>query len=406
MPSLKFVIRSKVINSDGTTNLKLRVCHKGVHAHLRTPWYIKPDELSSDGWIKSTVRGHTGRNRAMMNLWQEYNNIIDDIGPEVRNMPLKTLVSRLKANEGGGADIVKYAEKRISALRIEKRFSTADLYYYTIKCLKEYAARDNVLFAEIDLSFLQGFESHLRAAGASQNTVRNYMANIQQLFNRAIDADKIIKQQLYPFREYKIKGEKKKALALDVNDLRRLLYAKEYLTRAQQREVNTFFLIFYLGGINYKDLLFLKREDYYKGRIYYTRFKTGREYSIPVYPEAEEIIESYKGEKYLLKFVEDKIAITEQRREAFINKDLLKNCNKLLKLAGEQCGIKLRLKTYVARYSFATVASKIGISKDTIRHILGHGLNTMTDLYIDFDQEKADKAIREVIDRLKNKPMG
>jgi len=77
---------------------------------------------------------------------------------------------------------------------------------------------------------------------------------------------------------------------------------------------------------------------------------------------------------------------------------LLKNTNKYLKKAGEKTGIQLPLKTYVARYSFATIAAKQGISKDVIAHILGHGIDTMTDLYIDFDQDIADKAVRQVID--------
>ena len=65
-------------------------------------------------------------------------------------------------------------------------------------------------------------------------------------------------------------------------------------------------------------------------------------------------------------------------------------------------GVELMLKTYIARYSFATMASKAGVSKDVIAHILGHGEDTITDLYIDFDEDAADTALKKVIDAIKS----
>ena len=40
----------------------------------------------------------------------------------------------------------------------------------------------------------------------------------------------------------------------------------------------------------------------------------------------------------------------------------------------------------------------LDIPRDTIAHALGHGTNTVTDIYIDFDQSKVDEANRKVID--------
>ena len=56
------------------------------------------------------------------------------------------------------------------------------------------------------------------------------------------------------------------------------------------------------------------------------------------------------------------------------------------------------LTTYWARHTWATIAASLDIPKETIAAALGHGGNTVTDIYIDFDQRKVDEANRKVID--------
>ena len=56
------------------------------------------------------------------------------------------------------------------------------------------------------------------------------------------------------------------------------------------------------------------------------------------------------------------------------------------------------LTTYLARHTWATIAASLDIPKETIAAALGHGGNTVTDIYIDFDQRKVDDANRRVLD--------
>lgn len=57
-----------------------------------------------------------------------------------------------------------------------------------------------------------------------------------------------------------------------------------------------------------------------------------------------------------------------------------------------------QISSYWARHSWATIASSLDIPKDTIAAGLGHGGNTVTDIYINFDQRKVDEANRRVLD--------
>ena len=57
-----------------------------------------------------------------------------------------------------------------------------------------------------------------------------------------------------------------------------------------------------------------------------------------------------------------------------------------------------QITTYWARHTWATIAASLEIPKETIAAALGHGGNTVTDIYIDFDQKKVDEANRKVLD--------
>lgn len=91
-------------------------------------------------------------------------------------------------------------------------------------------------------------------------------------------------------------------------------------------------------------------------------------------------------------------------------RDFAKRLNDNLQLMGEtktgKQGKKTRkplfpkITTYWARHSWATVAASLDIPKETIAAALGHGGNTVTDIYIDFDRKKVDEANRRVIDRV------
>lgn len=57
-----------------------------------------------------------------------------------------------------------------------------------------------------------------------------------------------------------------------------------------------------------------------------------------------------------------------------------------------------KISTYWARHTWATIAASLDIPKETIAAALGHGGNTVTDIYIDFDRRKIEAANRRVID--------
>lgn len=400
MPSIKAVVRKDVLRSDNTSNIKIRVSHQGKVRYIGTKWYIDPKYMNSDGMIKASYAGQSQLNGAILQLKQQYNNIIADMGPDVVYVPVNSLINKLKGQTSHGSSFTTYMLHRTGQLRIEKRFGYAMSCEVTRNHLESFHPGE-IAFKEITVSFLNDFKGYLKKTRLCKvNTIRIYLNNIRAVFYHAVDND-IIKGDFSPFRKFTIEQEKTAKRALDIADIKKLMKCRSSVTAQQQRAINIFLLIFYLVGINLKDLLYLKPEDLHKGRIEYNRFKTGRAYSIKVYPEAMAIIKQYKGKKYLLCFMDEKEKVSAARIEE-ADHDVLSQINKLLKTIVKNKKLEFKVTTYTARHSWATIASRSGISRDVIAHALGHGIDSMTDIYIDFDLVKVDQANRKVISKLKS----
>lgn len=247
-------------------------------------------------------------------------------------------------------------------------------------------------FEDIGRDWLTGFERHLAQTSASQNARNIHLRNIRAVFNAAID-DEIT--TFYPFRRFKIRPVATIKRSLSVDQLRALF---EYQVEDNVvKYVDMFKLIFCLIGINVIDLCRLR--EVREGRIEFYRSKTNRLYSIKVEPEAQALIDKYRGKGQLL-YMLDRYAS---------HKDYMRRLNENLRRVGKVTRSGLGGKkhyeplfpditSYWARHSWATIAASLDIPKETIAAALGHGGNSVTDIYIDFDRRKVDEANRRVLD--------
>lgn len=234
----------------------------------------------------------------------------------------------------------------------------------------------------------------------SVNGYSIHLRNIRAVYNYLITEERITK---YPFRGFRIKSEPTAHRVLEVEQLRRIRDLECPKFMAYHRDI--FMLMFYLIGINAKDLMYLREEDLRNGRIHYRRFKTGRPFDIKVEPEAMEIIERYRGKKHLLNCLD--------RCKDHLN--FLHRLNDTLKRLGMEYvegkgyvgePICPELSSYWSRHTWATMAFDIDIPKDIVSLALGHSLGAgVTDIYIRYGTKKVDAANRKVIDYLnKNSP--
>lgn len=210
---------------------------------------------------------------------------------------------------------------------------------------------------------------------------------IRAVFNEAID-DGITKA--YPFRRFKIRPVATIKRSLSVEQLRAIFNAPT--DDHTEKALDIFKLIFLLIGINIIDLCKLRTIN--NGRIEFHRSKTNRLYSIKVEPEAMEIINRHKGTEYLIDILD--LHKSHRSYTMMLNKQL-KEIG-VVSTDPDSKPLFPQLTTYWARHSWATIAASLEIPKETIAAALGHGGNTVTDIYIDFDRKKVDEANRKVID--------
>lgn len=286
--------------------------------------------------------------------------------------------------------------------------STARLYTLTADRIREYDA--DVTPSGIDKNWIKGFEAYLRDnRSLSVNGIAQKMRNIKAVMNQCI-ANNVTTN--YPFGKngYTIREEE---TAVDNLTAKEFAVLRDYPCEPWQRIYRDIFcLSTYLAGINIGDLLLCKGLT--NGRLVFVRRKTDksnatkiRQISLPVYPEAMEIINRYRGKNYLLNIMDnmaDYTTFTQHYNKA------LKKIGPISKVPDKR-GRRLKLEyhplfpfltTNSARYTFASVAvNDLDISDRTVGMCLGHSwTKNVTSRYIANDQAKIDTTIRRVIDRL------
>lgn len=354
----------------------------------------------SENWDGHEIIGLPNRKLLNQAIRTKRNNAEDEliklsISGELDSMPIESIKRKISFSPKIEQSelITSYFELFLS--RKDKK-STISTYQLTLQKIGNYHDLSKLKFSDINHTWLLDYEQKLKAEGLAINTISIHFRNLRAIFNSAID-EEVIDQNSYPFRRFKIKSEKTAKRSLTVEQLRTL---RDYPCEPHQEKYrDMFMLIFYLLGINIIDLCNLTEIN--NGRVEYRRAKTGTLYSIEVTKEAQEIIEKYKGEKYLL-------TILDNYQDY---KDFAHRMNQNLREIGQMRrsglgGKKHRtpvfpeITTYWARHTWATIAASLDIPKETIAAALGHGGNTVTDVYINFDRKKVDAANRQVIDHL------
>lgn len=284
----------------------------------------------------------------------------------------------------------------VRLLKEQGRLRYAGMYEVSLNSFKKYAGSLDIPFSDIDVTWLKKYEAWMLQQGLAVNTIGTRVRHLRTVFNMAIE-HLVIDKECYPFNAYKVSkvSQSPPKRAMTKADVQKIL-AYQPKTDVERLAIALFTFSYYTAGINFIDMAMLKQDNIVDGKLYYTRAKTKKQIIIPLQDEAKEIITlfsvgSTNKSDYIFPIFSD-YHKSEVQKANRLHKVLAK-VNKILKQIGKELGLPIKLTTYVARHSFATVLKRAGVSTSIISESLGHSSEKITQTYLDsFEKSQMDEA--------------
>lgn len=390
MANAKIILDTRRAKSDGSFNVVIRITHfkkvytinSGVSVK-ENYWNEKNSEVTkahpnSKLLNLKVSKGFYSIQKAILKLEDDF--CIEDLRNLIDENPKEKKVITFKS----------FADELISQMIQTNKTGNALVYQTAVNRFVGYCGND-ISFVEINFTLLDQFKHHLLISGLKLNSISNYFRSIRAIYNKAIKL-KVIDRSYYPFYDISIKGEKTIKRAIledDIYKLEHILLKLETTPKESNTSVwkslNYFLLSYYLIGISFTDLAYLKPENIMDGRVVYRRRKTHKYYNVKIFPKAESILlklASNSG-RYLLSILPEE-TLEDSIQSKKIIKQWIKTTNKYLKRLSEEAEINKEMTTYVARHTFATTAKRLGYSNEMIAEALGHEYgNKITNIYLD-----------------------
>ena len=312
-------------------------------------------------------RKESEKNTWAMDLPHYVANVIEDLKRDGKYPAVHTYTSTLHS-------FIKFSGGRGVEIPMRKVF--------TVGRLKEY---ENWLLVERELSL---------------NTVSTYMRTLQAIYNRWMPYGSLeYNPKLFDDVYTKIVSQAKRSLT--ESQMQRLMYADtSMLSEGQERVLAYFLLMFLFRGMPFIDLAHLRKRDIKESTIVYRRHKTGKQMTVHIPKEAVLLIKEFWDKDpqsiYLFPILDTHMHDGRELYKCY--QDALSHFNKSLKKLMRLLLPGVKVSSYTARHTWATLAFYMGMPVGIICQSLGHSSVRVTETYLKpFDNELVDKANRRLI---------
>ncbi|MEG2309138.1 site-specific integrase [Chryseobacterium sp.] len=347
-------------------------------------------------------------NELILKLKQKALSIIRNFQLNDEDFTLEDFERKFRGISESNVGFFDFMNEIISELEQSNRLGNARAYKEAKDSLQKFVKISNSFkykifkFKDLTPELLEKYEVYLCSKGNLAGGIAFKMREIRAVFNKAIDR-KIVSQDIYPFKFYKISKLKatpnKRALTID--DFKKIKSVDLSANPSLLEAYHYFMFSFYTRGMNFVDMMFLKKSDIINGRIIYTRAKTKGRFNIEIVEVAQGIIDFYKKKTLNSSYIFPILLsdnLTPKQIEHRKHK-VLSRYNKKLGDIAKLAGVHVHITSYVARHSFATILKKTGTSTDIISELMGHSNVQITMTYLkDFDNEELDSANRTLLD--------
>ena len=391
--------RSKTL-SNGEHPIMLRVCKGGKKKYISLGISVNPKFWDFE---KNKPKRNCPNREQLIKVIneqeQKYAEQILEFSVEKREYTPTTLIEAIvpvqKARTVG-----ELFNEYIAQLKDEGRLGYALSVQQVCNSLLKYKGHLDIYFSEIDVNWLKAYESWLRCCKLTDNTIGIRFRTLRAVYNLAL-AEGLVKADCYPFKKYKVSKLHKETAkrAITKEQVKQVIDYDVSGARFYKRlAVDMFAFSYLMGGINFTDMAFLTDKNVEGGRLVYVRQKTKKLIMLPLQEKAVEIMNRYRSSqrKFIFPILDERERTLRQIRNRIY--DVLDNVNGYLKEIGKELGVELKISSYVARHSYATVLKRSGVSTSVISESLGHSSERVTQIYLDsFENKQLNDAMKNLL---------
>lgn len=242
---------------------------------------------------------------------------------------------------------------------------------------------------------INNYLMHLRKSKLSPTSIKIYITLLKVIINYAIKM-RYVEYKVDPFVTASIPSAKKRDTYITVEQLKiiRDMVPNQYNVSVVR---DIFMLTYYLAGMNLVDML---AYDFRTNIVDYIRIKTrntkdgDRLTSFAIPDEAKPLIKKYMNKNT------GKLVFGKYKTYVSCYNTLTRKMKVLKTVAG----VTHNLTLYSARKSFVQHGYDLGIPLSTLEYCIGQSMKEDRPIfnYVTIMRKHADKAIREILDNLKN----
>lgn len=391
MASIKVKYRASAADShDGA--IYYQIIHDRKVRQLSTQFRIRPNEWDETRSMVIT-RPASERKPLILSIREQISHDVDRLARIVRRFDSAGVVFTAEdvADEFKRSlsrdTLSNFMERLIAQLKHNGKERTSETYAAALSSFRSFlrcyyrhnpvTGSDDIMLDCISAEIMEAYEAWHRHRGNTPNTISFYTRILRAVYNRAVEDDIIADKK--PFRRVYTGIDKTVKRAIPLDAVRRLRNLDLSLSRPLDFARDMFMMSFYLRGISFIDLAFLKKSDLRNGILSYRRRKTGQKLTIRWTAEMQELLEKYDETptEYLMPII---TSHGIKPRCTYRNKGYSINHN--LKTIAGMIGIDIPLTLYVARHSWASAAKSKGIPLSVISEGMGHDSEATTRIYL------------------------
>lgn len=384
------------------------VTHRRVVKQITTGYKIYPYEWDKErndivklSQISSNRLGIIKSIRDKI-AWEKkrLDKIIVDLENNGQAFSTDDIVQEYYASSADKTTVFEYIKMQIERLKNAGKERTNETYRQMLMSFMKFRNGEDLYFDMIDTDLICRYESCMRASGLCRNTTSFYMRTLRSVYNRAVEDG--LTTQNNPFKRVYTGVDKTSKRAIGLNEIKRIkdLDLSDTPTLDFARDI--FLFSFYMRGMSFIDIAYLKKKDLSNGFVVYNRRKTGQQMVVKREKSMEGIANKHPNGYSAFLFP---IIINQDgtERKQYLNKMLL--VNKYLKEIAKLAGIGIPLTMYVARHSWASIAQSQNIPMKAISLGMGHDNEETTQIYLASIQtgiiDNANNKILNLLDKHK-----